>query len=212
MENLFEQKWFEAKNKSVSELVAFINESPAILKKYKFDKFQSEIISKLLKSNDKFWYDIEEGTENSRKKRTVINDIEEKVNSLTEKIVEEKAKATLDQERLNFLLDELAYIEANFDPETNTLITYDAVNKNYDDIDLVFFFVEYAEKIDTFIENTMDREGLFSKADLFLEYFTKLFAFNLNGIGIEFGDNEIKLTTVVDDEDIDAVEQLNDNN
>ena len=212
MKNIFEEKWFEAKDKSVGEFVAFIKKAPAVLKKYKFEKLQSDIISKLLKSNDNFWFNIEQETEVFRRKRTVIKDIEEKVNSLTEKIIAEKSAETPNQERLDFLTGELEYIGDNFEPDTNTLITYEEVNKDYTDSELVFFFVEFAEKLDIFIENTMDKEGLFSKDELFLEYLTRLFAYHINDMGIELGEDTIKLKTVVDDEDIAAVNELNEIN
>jgi len=209
--NIWEERWFEEKNKSVRELTNLIKKAPSILKKYKFDKIQSDIISKLLKSNDKFWYDIEVATECSRKIRNKIDNIEEKVLYLTNEVIQEKEKGIPNQDRIDFLLSELEYIGNNFNPDTNILITYKNVNKDYDDIELLFFFLEYAEIIDTFIENTMDKEGLLKKEEVFLEYIAKLFALSINNIGIEFKEDAISLKAVVEnDEDMEELMKLND--
>ena len=210
IDTILEERWCEEKNKSVSDLVSLIKKSPSIIEKYNFDKIQSKIISKLLKSNDKFWYDIEEGTMNGRKRRVEIKDIETKIISLADKITEERVKENPHQEMIKIWMDDIEYIRENYDPETKTLVTYEDVNKNYDDIELIFFFVQYAETIDEFIKNTVDLDGSFDEETLFVEYITKLFAFTLNGIGIEFKDNEIVLKIVVADEDMAAVMKMND--
>jgi len=208
-DSVFEEKWFEEKNKSVGHLVTLIKKAPAILKKYKFDKIQSEIISKLLKSNDDFWRYIEESTEQSRKVRTVIDDIEEKVNTLTEKILKEKVSEFPNQDVIDMLMGELEYIKDNFDPDTNILVTYEEVNKDYDDTELVFFFIDNAEKIDKLLENTMNKEGgFFNKDELFLGYFLKLFALSMNNFAIEIKDTEIVLKAIVDEQDFEAFKEL----
>ena len=209
-EILFEEKWFNAKTKSVSELVSFIKKTPVVLKKYKFEKIQSDIITKLLKSNDHFWSEIEGGTEQSRKIRTVINNIEERINHITNRVIEEVGKDEPNSDMILGLKNELRYYEENFDPETSILITYEDVNKDYEDIELIFFFVEYAEAISTLIDNTVINENtLVSKDVFFIEYLTQLFAYHINGILIEVKEKEIVLKPVVDELDVDAVNELN---
>jgi len=210
-ENIFEQKWFEEKNQSVSEFINYIKKVPAVLKKYKFEKHQSEIISKLLRSNMSFWSEVEEGTMVSRKKEVFIKNITEEVNTLTLKLIKEKAEEEPNQNLIEMLTDELDYIKLNFNPETNQLTVYNEVNKQYEDTELVYFFVNYAETIDTFLENN-NTDGFvkFSKDELFVEYVAKLFAFNINGIGVGFKDNQIVLSVgVEEDGDMDAIRKLN---
>jgi hypothetical protein len=199
MENSgFEALWEKQAIDSMKGTLEFIDAAKKITTKYKFNKLYSDIIHKLLKSNQMLWGEVEGASEEHRKVVQVIDNVEKYIQEYVNNINELRTLSNPDAlhiERLKALEDGFEYFTQNYDPETKELTKYRDINQNYSDIDLIEFFVNHVDGISRLIDAQIEEEGAttLSKEELLVEYVARLFAFHLQGCIIEIGDNDNKI-------------------
>jgi len=199
-EEKLELQWEKQSNESMKNTLKFLKEISPILTKNKFPKLYPDIIHKLLKSNDKLWGTVEEGTKGYREFERTIPNAEQVIQQIIvekdkiEHLTEDEISAKDKQQALQDIQNYFEFFKENFDPETNILTDYKPVNTKWSDLDLIEFCYNHINNISTLIDNQIQNgDTPFDKETLMVEYISQLFAMQLQGCQIEVTDSKIKV-------------------
>jgi hypothetical protein len=191
-----EKIWCNQKIESIGKTIDWILNAPKILDKYDFNKKYPTLVAILLRSNNRLWDDIDETTQYARVFTKKI-DINEEKKKLEEKKLELDnlvEKDDVDKEIYSLIEADLKYFDEHYNNETGEITLYKDLKQDYSNLDLIKFFVEHAENIYNLIQNLEDK--FLDDEQMFAIYFTKLFAYNMNGVIPKIEDNQIIMQTL----------------